>query len=130
MIFIIIIMSAIVIIMEIVGIGFFIFNALGLSFGLYLLCNNKYDINKIKRKRGILITIIVFLFLMASVLFIGGILMIMSENNAVLGIIGLGISGVLITIGVLQSKNNNKINRLINDIEGLDNKSNNIEEVN
>ena len=117
MIFVIIIMVALIIIIEGVSIIFFIMNAVAFSFGMYLLLSKNFDIDKIKRKRRLLITICVLMYIMSIALFIAGIVMFTSADAGMLGILCLVASIAIFVVAFLQIKNVKRIKYAINNLD-------------
>ena len=116
LIFVLIIMIALVIIIEIVSAIFLIMNAVAFSFGMYLLVSKNFDIDKIKRKRKLLITICVLMYIMSIALLIAGILMLTSASAIVLGLLCIAASVAIFVIAFLQIKNVKRIKYAINNL--------------
>ena len=116
MIFVLIIMIALVIIIEGVSAIFLIMNVVAFSFGMYLLLSKNFDIDKIKRKRRLLITICVLMYIMSIALLIAGIIMLTNASANALGILCLIASISIFVIAYLQIKNIKKIKYAINNL--------------
>ena len=117
LIFVIIIMVALIIIIEGVSIIFLIMNIVAFSFGMYLLLSKNFDIDKIKRKRRLLITICILMYIMSIALLISGIIMLTNASANALGILCLIASIAIFVIAYLQIKNIKKIKYAINNLE-------------
>lgn len=114
MIFVLIIVIALVLVLEGTSIVFFIMNAVAFSFGMYLLVSKDFDIVKIKRKRRLLVTICVLMYIMALALLIAGVIMLFNGDINSLPFLCLIASIIIFVVAFLQIKNIRRIKIALN----------------
>lgn len=117
MIFVLIIVLALVILLEGIAIVFLIMNAVAFSFGMYLLVSKDFDVEKIIKKRRLLITICVLMYAMSVALLLSGIIMLTNGGGIGVGIMSLVVAATLFVVGFFQMKNVKSIKAAIKNIK-------------
>lgn len=112
LIFVAIIILGVIIIAEIVGAVLLVFGIVALSFGIYLLTSKNIEVASLKKKRGLLVTINVFVYILFIALAVVSISLLLSKQ-IFYGISALGLAALLMVVGIFQSKNIKEFSSII-----------------
>ena len=112
MVFVLIIILGVVLIMEIVAVIALIFGIVGLFFGIFLLCSKNIEYKALKKRKGILIAINVFIYILFVLMIVATIFLIASKQY-VLGAVTFLIAAALMVAAIFQSKNIRELNKIV-----------------